>query len=476
MKILYASSEAVPFIKTGGLADVAGTLPIEMKKQGIDIRVVLPLYSKIPSHFREKMKKIGEYYTDLTWRRQYVGVYCLEYEGVIFYFLDNEQYFKRDGLYGYPDDGERFTFFAKAVALLPKIIDFKVDIIHTNDWHTAMVNVYLQDFKRGDRFYERIKSVFTIHNLKYQGIFPSQMLFDVAGLDGMYYNEESLKYYDAINMMKGGIVFSDAFTTVSKTYAQEIRYPYFGETLEGIVNRHYYKMTGIINGIDYQVWNPETDEYLPYHYSLTNWENGKKLIKKEIQKKYGLPEKDVPMIAMITRMVKNKGLDLVRHIFDELIQEDIQFVILGTGDDSYEESFRYFAWRYPEKVASRIYYNEEESHQVYAASDLFLMPSLTEPCGISQLIALRYGSLPIVRETGGLKDTVKSYNEYEKSGNGFSFANINAHDMLYTIRRALHFLGIEADKRQLINNAMNSKNSWETSSRDYIKLYKTLIK
>ena len=339
-----------------------------------------------------------------------------------------------------------------------------------------MVNVYLQDFKRGDKFYEKIKSVFTIHNLKYQGIFPSQMLFDVVGLDGMYYNEESLKYYDTINMMKGGIVFSDAFTTVSKTYAQEIRYPYFGETLEGIVNRHYYKMMGIINGIDYQVWNPETDEYLPYHYSLTNWEDGKKLIKKEIQKKYGLPEKDVPMIAMITRMVKNKGLDLVRHIFDELIQEDIQFVILGTGDDSYEESFRYFAWRYPDKIASRIYYNEEESHQVYAASDLFLMPSLMEPCGISQLIALRYGSLPIVRETGGLKDTVKSYNEFEKSGNGFSFANINAHDMLYTIRRALYFLGIEADKRQLIKNAMNSKNSWETSSREYIKLYKTLIK
>ena len=284
-----------------------------------------------------------------------------------------------------------------------------------------------------------------------------------------------MKFYDAINMMKGGIVFSDAFTTVSESYANEIRYPYFGEHLEGVISRYAYKMRGIINGIDYNYWNPEKDSALFKNYSLNSWKEGKKENKRRVQEKYGLPQRDVPMIAMISRLAENKGINLVRHIFDELLQEDIQFVILGTGERQFEDSFRYFEWRYPDKVASRIYYNEDESHQVYAAADLFLMPSFMEPCGISQMIAMRYGTPPIVRETGGLKDTVQSYNPSTKEGNGFSFSNINAHDMLYTIRRALTFYHNEKEFETIVQNAMKEKNDWEFSAQRYLELYSNLI-
>lgn len=476
MKILFCASEAAPFIKTGGLADVAGSLPLAVKNMGHDIRVVIPLFSQVDPDLRERMEFIGYYYVDLAFRHEYVGVYTIDFRGVTYYFLDSQRYFDRPQIYGEGDDGERFLFFSKAVVQLPKVINFKPDVIHSNDWHTAMVNVYVKDFARGDQYYKDIKCLYTIHNLKYQGVFPASILA-TAGLSPFYFNEDGLKYYDAVNFMKGGIIYCDAFTTVSGTYAMEIKNPFYGEGLDGVIRAYDYKLRGIINGIDYEVWNPETDQFLAQNYSIETFPD-KIENKREIQRRYGLPEKDdVPMIALVSRLVDMKGIDLVRYIMDELLAtEDIQFVMLGTGEETYEEMFRYFEWKYPEKMAARIYYNNEESHLIYGGTDLFLMPSIAEPCGISQLISMRYGAIPIVRETGGLKDTVMPYNEYENTGTGFTFTNINAHDLLYTIRRALSFFHKEKDRNIIIENGMYEKNDWNESGKEYIRLYEELGK
>lgn len=472
MRILYVAAEAYPFIKTGGLADVAGSLPLALNSKGMDARVVMPLYSKIDPAYKEKMKYLGYYYVDLDWRHQYVGVYEVVHNDTIFYFIDNEYYFNRDNLYGEADDGERFIFFSKAVTLLPKFLDFKPDIMHSNDWHSAMVNVFAKDFARGDEYYRDIRLLFTIHNLKYQGLFPPALL-QLTGLSPEYYNDDALKFYDVINFMKGGIVFSDAFNTVSGSYALEIKNSYFGEALDGVIRRYEYKLSGIVNGIDYDVWNPETDKFINHHYSIENLK-GKLENKKDLQRAYGLPERDdVPIISIISRLVEMKGIDLVAYILDELLQSDVQFIVLGTGDRTYEDMLKYFEWKYPEKLAARIYYNNEESHKIYAGSDFLLMPSLSEPCGVAQLIAMRYGTIPIVREAGGLKDTVIPYSEFNKDGTGFSFANVNAHDMLYTIRRAISYYESE-EFIDIIKNAMNAKNDWEESSKTYIDLYKRI--
>ncbi|MDO5754938.1 MAG: glycogen synthase GlgA [Tissierellia bacterium] len=470
MKVLYCTSEAEPFIKTGGLADVAGSLPLVLKEKGVDIRVVLPLYSAVKRKYKEDLDYVGYFYTDLDYRHQYTGVYETTVEGVTFYFIDNEFYFARNNIYGEGDDAERFIYFSKACTQLPRFLDFKPDIIHSNDWHTALVNVFVADFKRGDEFYHEIKTVFTIHNLKYQGIFDSDVL-QITGLSPFYYNEDGLKYYDAINFMKGGIVYSDFFTTVSGTYALEIKYPFFGEGLEGVIDKYSYKLKGIVNGIDYNVWNPEKDPYLAENFSSKCLDK-KKENKRDLQRLYGLPEKDVPLIGMCSRLVEMKGLELVRYIMDELLTtEEIQFVVLGTGDYVYEEMFRYFEWKFPEKMSARIYYNSGESHKIYGGCDFLLMPSLAEPCGISQLIAMRYGTVPIVRETGGLKDTVPPYNEFTKEGLGFTFKNINAHDLLYTIRRGISFYNKD-DFRKIQEQGMKAKNNWDKSAKEYLELYK----
>lgn len=475
MNILFCASEAAPFIKTGGLADVAGSLPHAIKEMGHDIRVVIPLYSRIDQELRDRMNFIGYYYVDLGIRREYAGIYELEFRGVVYYFIDNKRYFDRHQIYGEPDDGERFIFFSKAIVQLPKIIHFKPDIIHSNDWHTALVNVYTKDFARGDIYYKDIKCVYTIHNLRYQGVFPSDILM-LAGLSPFYFNEDGLKFYDSVNFMKGGIIFSDAFTTVSGTYAMEIKNPFYGEQLDGVIRAYDYKLRGIVNGIDYGVWNPKTDQYLVQNYDIDDYE--KKVANKlELQKRYGLEQNpDIPMIALVSRLVDMKGIDLVRHIMDEILAtEDIQFVMLGTGEYTYEEMFKYFEWKYPEKMAARIYYNNEESHLIYGGTDLFLMPSVAEPCGISQLISMRYGAIPIVRETGGLKDTVVPYDEDTQIGTGFTFANINAHDLLYTIRRALFFYNDEEARKIIIENGMNEKNDWDESGKEYIRLFEEII-
>lgn len=475
MKILYAAAESTPFIKTGGLADVAGSLPFALKKEGHDVRVVMPLYLRVKEKYRKGMKKEGEFYVDLGWRHQYVGVLSYTIENVTYYFIDNEYYFKRDNIYGEYDDGERFIYFNKAIVVMLKYIDFKADIVHSNDWHTGLLPLYIQDFSAGDPFYKNMKTVHTIHNLKYQGVFPHWMLEDIAGLSIKYYNDGGLRFFDNINMMKAGIVYSDAVTTVSKTYAEEIQYSYYGEMLEEVIRNYRFKLKGIVNGIDDHLFNPEKDKYLEINYNK-NTVDKKVENKIALQKLYNLPiNKDIPVVAMVTRLVAMKGLDLIRHILHELLQEDIQFVLLGTGDREYEDLFQSFQTKYPNKVASRIYFNESESHLIYGGADIFLMPSLAEPCGISQLISLRYGTVPVVRETGGLKDTIIPYNEYTNEGNGFSFQNQNAHELLFVVKSALELYKDKEKWRQLQIRGMESKNDWEQSSKEYTQLYKSLI-
>ena len=473
MKILYVAAEVAPFIKTGGLADVAGSLPRTIKELGHDIRVVLPLHGAIGEKYKKKMKKKCEYYVDLNWRRQYVGVMELKLNGVTFYFLDNEYYFNRDKIYGEVDDGERYAYFSKAVTLLPKEIKFKPKIMHTNDWHSALVNLFIHEFSKGDKYYHNIKKVFTIHNLKYQGVFPPSVLGEVMGVSLDYFSESSIKYYDNINFMKAGLVYADTITTVSKSYAEEIKFGFFGEGLEGTLGYYSQKLVGIVNGIDYDVWNPKTDAKIKYKFDK-NTLKAKLNNKKYLQKMYGLPQrKDVAMIAMVSRLSDMKGLDLISHIIDELLQEDIQFVLLGTGEEEFENMFKHYQWKYPEKMAARIYFSEEEAHQIYASADMFLMPSMIEPCGLSQLFALRYGTIPIVREVGGLKDTIKPYNQYTNEGNGFSFKNYNAHEMLFKIKEAIDLYQNNSIYWQaMMVRAMESDNSWKNSAKQYLELYK----
>ena len=337
LRILYAVAEESPFIKTGGLGDVAGALPKVLKDHHVDVRVVLPLYKQIHEKYGNQMTKLSEFTVHLGWREQYVGIMTLEFNGVTHYFIDNKFYFFRDQIYGEGDDGERFVYYSKVIAQLPKYIDFKPQIIHTNDWHTALTNVYVKEYAKYDSFYQEIKTVFTIHNLRYQGIFDSTMLEDTMDLPRTYYNEDGLKFYDNINFMKGGIVYSDAVNTVSESYAEEIKYPYFGERLDGIIRKHENKISGIMNGIDYDVYNPGHDSYIHRNYDMRSISR-KKDNKVYLQEKYGLPiNPDIPMLSMVTRLNEMKGLDLIAHIFDELIQEDIQFVVLGIGDKKYEE-------------------------------------------------------------------------------------------------------------------------------------------
>ena len=471
MKILYAASESAPFMKTGGLADVAGSLPLALKKEGHDVRVVMPLYSKIDEKYKRNMTHLGHFFVDLNWRHQYAGVFSHDLDGVTYYFIDNEYYFDRASAYGEVDDGERFIFFSKAVVQLMKFLDFQADIVHANDWHTGLVPLYIKDFARGDSFYHNMKSVFTIHNMKYQGIFSASILSEVASLSYEYFHEYGLKYYDNINMMKGGIVYCDLLTTVSQTYSEEIKSSYFGENLEGVIQANSYKLHGVVNGIDYEKFNPKTDPNIDFNYTIKNLDI-KVNNKMALQERYNLPvNPDIPMIGMVTRMVAMKGLDLVVRILDELLQENVQFVMLGTGDHEYEAAFKHFEYAYPDKVASRIYFNEAESHKVYAGVDLFLMPSLAEPCGISQLISLRYGTVPLTRETGGLKDTILPYNQFTGEGNGFSFRNQNAHELLYKLKDALYIYQDKNIWEALMRSGMQSKNDWEASSKEYIRLY-----
>lgn len=472
MKVLYAASEALPFIASGGLGDVAGSLPHALRKRLIGCRVVLPMYDTIKQELKDTMKFITHISVPVAWRRQYCGIFEAKYNGVIYYLIDNQYYFKRATIYGHYDDAERFAFFSRAVLEIIPYIDFKPDIIHCNDWQTALTPVYYSAMYANSPGYENIKTIFTIHNIQYQGVYGKELLEDVLGIPA---DKASLLEYDGcINFMKGAIECADKVTTVSPSYADEILDPWYSHGLDSILNVRRYKLSGILNGIDTVGYDPATDKCIKANFSADDI-SGKKIDKKELQKEMGLPVKPgVPVIGMVTRLVSHKGLDLVKRILDELLAtSEMQLVVLGSGDYEYESYFRWIAEKYPDKVGLRIGFVPELARKIYAGADMFLMPSKSEPCGLSQMVALRYGTVPIVRETGGLRDSITDCGDGK--GNGFTFKSYNAHDMLDAIRRALT-LYYNGDWNELVLRALNCDFSWGRSANAYIRLYKETLK
>jgi len=473
-KILFVASESVPFIKTGGLADVVGSLPKCIDKKEYDIRVMIPKYMAIPDSYKVQMKYKTHFYMDLAWRNQYVGINEMEYDGITFYFIDNEYYFSGLTPYGnIYEDIEKFAFFCKAVLSALPIIDFKPDIIHCHDWQTGLLPVYLNDRFLKEEFYLGIKTIMTIHNLKFQGVWDVKTVKDITGLSEYYFTPDKLEAYGDANYLKGGIVYADYVTTVSASYANEIKLPFYGEGLDGLMRARSNSLTGIINGIDYQEYNTETDQLIYNRYNSKNFRKEKIKNKRALQQELGLEINDKKfMIGIVSRLTDQKGLDLIDYVIEELCSEDTQLVVLGTGDQKYEHLFRHYAWKYNDRVSANIFYSDERAHKIYAACDAFLMPSLFEPCGLSQLISLRYGTIPIVRETGGLLDTVEAYNEKESTGTGFSFHNYNAHEMLETIRYAKNiYFNKKREWNKIIDRGMEKDFSWNNSAKRYEDLY-----
>ena len=473
-KVLFVASECVPFIKTGGLADVVGSLPKYFNKDEFDVRVILPKYQCMREDFKHQLQYVTHFYMELNWRQQYVGVLHLEYEGIHYYFIDNEYYFSGPRPYGnIHEDIEKFAFFSRAALSALPLINFQPDIVHCHDWQTGLIPVYLKDKFHEGQFFANMKSIMTIHNLKFQGIWDVKAVKDITGLPPYYFTPDKLEAYGDANYLKGGIVYADAVTTVSNTYAEEIKMPFYGENLDGLMRARSNCLYGIVNGIDYNEYNPETDPFIPQHYNARTFRKEKVKNKRALQQELGLEQNDGKfMVGIVSRLTDQKGFDLIACMMDEMCQQDIQFVVLGTGEEKYENMFRHFAWKYPGKVSANIFYSEALSHKIYAACDAFLMPSLFEPCGLSQLMSLRYGTIPIVRETGGLKDTVWPYNEYEVTGTGFSFANYNAHEMFNTLKYAMYvYYEKKRDWNKLIDRAMAADFSWNTSARKYEELY-----
>ena len=425
-----------------------------------------------------QLKFVCHFYVNLNWRRQYVGIFTSQYDGVTYYFVDNEFYFAGDKPYNnIYEDVEKFAFFSKAVLEALPVIDFAPDVIHCNDWQTGLLPVFLKTVYGSDNFYAGIKTVFTIHNMKFQGRWKIKEVADVTGLPEHIFNSGELEFYGEANYLKGGIVYADEITTVSPTYADEICTPEGGEGLDGLMLERRRHLRGIVNGIDYDVFNPMKDTYLDKHFSVREL-SGKVVNKRQLQEKYGLAvDKDVMLIGIVSRLTNQKGFDLVAYVMEEMLSTmNVQFIVQGTGEQQYEEMFNYFHGRYPQKLGVYIGYSEENAHEIYAGCDAFLMPSLFEPCGLSQLMSMRYGTLPIVRETGGLKDTVVPYNEYENTGDGFSFANYNAHDMLHVIKYALDVFENHKDRwQEMMQRAMRHDFSWKASAKEYEKLYDMLL-
>ena len=472
MKVLYATSEAKPFAASGGLADVAGSLPKALRVRLVGCRVVLPLYESVPQELREGMTFLTSFSVPVAWRRQYCGVFEAKRGGVIYYLLDNQYYFKRAGLYGHYDDAERFAFFARAVLEMIKYIDFKPDIIHANDWQAALIPVYQSLFYSGQEGYEAIKTVFTIHNIQYQGKYGMEILEDVFGIPQ---TARSIVEQDGcVNLMKGAIETADRVTTVSPTYASEILDPWYSHGLDTILRLREWKLSGMLNGIDTDEYNPETDPQLYSHYSADD-PSGKAENKRALQERLNLPQESrVPLTGMVSRLVTHKGLDLVKYIVDELLGDTVQMVILGSGDWVYENFFREVQGRFPDKFRYCAGFVPELAQKIYAGSDIFLMPSKSEPCGLSQMVACRYGAVPVVRETGGLKDSITDCGD--GFGNGFTFKTYNANDMLNAIRRALGAYANENDWPILVDRALRSDFSWGRSANEYMKLYRELLK
>lgn len=473
-KILFASSEAVPFIKTGGLADVAGSLPKYFPKESYDVRVVVPKYLCMDPKYKENMELIAECQVQLNWRTQYAGVYQLVESGVTFYFIDNEYYFAGPAPYGQIyQDAEKFGYFSKAVLTILPEIGFQPDIIHCHDWQTGLVSVFLEAQFRSNPFYRHMRTVYTIHNMKFQGRWYVDAIRDVTGLDSSYFTMDKLESYGNANLLKGGIVYSDFVTTVSDTYAKEIQSTEGGEGLDGLMRAKSFALSGIVNGLDYDVFNPKTDPVIAQKLDK-DVPAYKKANKLALQKECGLSESENAfLIGMVSRLTDQKGFDLVDYMMDEILGDDrIQIVVLGTGEQRYEDMFRYFAGKYPGRVSANIRYSEDFAHRIYAGCDAFLMPSLFEPCGLSQLMSMRYGTVPLVRETGGLKDTVEAYNEFEHTGTGFSFHNYNAHEMLYMIRYACKiFFDYRHEWNDIVLRGMEQDYSWKASAMKYAQIY-----
>lgn len=476
--ILFAGSECAPFLKTGGLADVLGSLPKSIDKTYYDCRVVLPLYSFMAQKWKDMLTYNTHFYMDLGNENVYVGVMECDYEGVHYYFIDNQEMFTSDKPYlGMPADIRRFAFYSKAALAILPVVGFRPELISCHDWQSALMPVYLNSLFQGNEFYRGIKSTMTIHNLKFQGVWDIETMQTITGLPMYYFTPDKLEFKKDANMLKGGCVYADAISTVSANYAEEIKMPYYGEGLEGLMNARAHDLRGIVNGIDYDVFDPETDTSLVCGFNVDNFRRNKKKNKADLQKSLGLTEDPKSMvIGLVSRLTDQKGLDLIARVLDELCQDVVQFAILGTGDQKYEDMFRYFAAKYPGKVSAQIYYSEDVAHKIYAGADAFLMPSQFEPCGLSQLMAMRYGTLPIVRETGGLKDTVIPYNEYEKTGTGFAFANYNAHEMMATIRYAEQiYYDHKRDWNKIVEQAMKADFSWKASALKYQEMFDWLI-
>lgn len=467
-KILFVASECTPYIVTGGLAEVIGSLSKALAASGkFDVRVVIPLYSDIKKEYRDKFTYLGNIYVHLAWRNQYCGIFSYEQDGVIFYFLDNEFYFKRPGCYGYFDDGERFAFFSRAVLEIMPFLNFYPEVMHCHDWQSALAAIYLKTNYCFRQEYQFIRALFTIHNIEYQGQYSLDILSSLFDIYGKY--QYLVEYNNSINLMKGAIECCERFSTVSPRYAQEIKDPYFAHGLDPIVRRNEFKLSGILNGIDDVGYNPQFDTHIFANYTPDDMSN-KAVCKAELQKMLGLPVKpQTPMISMISRLVSHKGFDLVLNIIEELLQDDVQVVVLGTGDSHYEGFFKDLARRYPEKMSAQIMFNNDLSRKIYSGSDIFLMPSKSEPCGLSQMIACRYATVPIVRETGGLYDSIKPL------VNGYTFTNYNAHDMLYVIREAVADYKNKKVWSQLMYRAATSDFSWTNSAKQYEALYLSML-
>jgi len=471
MNVLYAVSETVPFVKTGGLADVAGSLPKALCAEGADARVILPLYSQIAEKWRLKMNFCFYTYVNLAWRRQYCGVFKLEHEGVIYYFIDNEYYFKRECIYGNYDDGERFGFFSKAVTEILPMLDWKPDIINCNDWQTALIPIYISQDESD--FYSNIKTVFTIHNIEYQGRFGKDTLADVFGLSDELCNNGILRFENDVNLMKGAIYKADHITTVSPSYAVELRNPYFACGLHKVIEDNAYKLTGILNGLDTEHYNPMTDSLIAQKYGHDNAE-GKKVCKADLCRELGLNEEnDTPIIACISRLVGHKGFDLVEESLDMIVSRNVRLVILGTGEEKFENYFCEAENRYKGTVSANIMYSEKRASMVYAGADMMLMPSRSEPCGLTQMIAMCYGTVPIVHEVGGLKDSVHPYPS--ENANGFTFFNYSADDMIDAIDRALITWYDNEKWQELMLRDMSQDLSWSRSAKEYINIYNSLL-
>lgn len=475
LKILFVSPEVSPFIKTGGLADVAGALPRALKKRGHDVRVVLPEYKKIAYQYVEQFEHITDFRMKMVWRDKYVGVNKLVYKNVPTYFLDNKFYFFRESLYENGDKDEQYAFFSRAVLEMINQIDFQPDIIHCNDWQTGPLSLMLKDNYQIYDFYREIRTVFSIHNLAYQGKFDPHVVGDILGVSNYHLTSGNIRHDGLVNYMKAGIMYSDIINTVSETYAEEIKTRYYGEGLDYILRMRDNDLYGILNGIDYDEFNPADDKRIYYNYDKDNLEDKYKN-KLKLQKDLGLEQnKEKPVFSIITRLVEQKGIDLFPAIIDEMMNEDLQFIVLGTGENEYEDFFRYIQSRYPDKISANITYDAELAQKIYAGSDVFIMPSRFEPCGLGQMISMRYGTVPIVKETGGLKDTVEPYNEHEDKGYGFSFSNYNAHDLLFTIKRAISFYQEKNTWHKLIRRAMEQDYSWEKSAVKYEELYNKIL-